>query len=79
MLLGRMSLQSGQNEKAVKRFETVLAKDPNNSEAMFFLAQAYETMGNKPKAIELLTQCKKLVDKPDFSKEIDEKIKALKN
>jgi len=78
MLLGRMSLQSGQNDKAVKRFEVVLKKEPDNSEAMFFLAQAYEGLGDKGKAVELLTQCKKLVNKPDFSKEIDQKISALK-
>ncbi len=78
MLLGRMSIQSGQNDKAIKRFETVLKKDPQNSEAMFFLAQAYEALGNKSKAIELLTQCKKLVNKPEFSREIDEKINTLK-
>ncbi len=78
MLLGRMSLQSGQNDKAVKRFETVLSQEPKNTEAMFFLARAYEGLGNKKKAIELLEQCKKLVDKPEFSKEIDQHLSTLK-
>ena len=40
MLLGRMSIQSGQFDKAVKRFETILRQEPGNSEAIFFLAQA---------------------------------------
>jgi cytochrome c-type biogenesis protein CcmH/NrfG len=53
VLLGRMSLQSGQNDKAVKRFETVIKQEPGNSEAIFFLAQAYEALGDKNKAIEI--------------------------
>lgn len=78
MLLGRMSIQSGQFEKAVKRFETVLAKEPDNKEALYFLAQAYEGTGNKQKAIELLEKCKKVVNNPEFSKEIDQHINSLK-
>lgn len=78
MLLGRMSIQSGQFEKAIKRFETVLAKEPENKEALYFLAQAYEGTGNKTKAIELLEKCKMVVNNPDFSKEIDQHIKSLK-
>ncbi len=78
MLLGRMSIQSRQFDKAVKRFETVLKKEPKNQEAVFFMAQAYEGLGDKQKAIEMLEQCKKLVDKPEFSKEIDQKISTLK-
>ena len=78
MLLGRMSIQSGQFEKAVGRFETVLKQEPGNSEAMYFLAQAYEGAGDKQKAIALLIKCKETVNKPDFSKEIDRKINSLK-
>lgn len=78
MLLGRMSIQSGQFEKAVKRFETVLKQEPDNKEALYFLAQAYEGTGNRQKAIELLERCKMVVNNPDFSREIDEHIKSLK-
>ena len=78
MLLGRMSIQSAQFDKAVARFETVLKKEPENKEAMFFLAQAYEGKGDKHKAIELLEKCKKIVNNPEFSKEIDQKINLLK-
>ncbi len=78
MLLGRMSIQSGQFDKAVKRFETVLKQQADNSEATYFLAQAYEGLGNKSKTIELLERCKLLVNKPEFSKEIDRKINSLK-
>ena len=78
MLLGRMSIQSGQNDKAVMRFETILKVEPNNTEAIYFLAEAYEGLGNKQKAIELLNKCKELVNKPEFSKEIDQHINSLK-
>lgn len=78
MLLGRMSIQSGQFEKAVKRFETVLQQEPENKEALYFLAQAYEGTGNKQKAIEMLEKCKKVVNNPEFSKDIDQYINSLK-
>jgi tetratricopeptide (TPR) repeat protein len=77
-LLGRMSLQSGQFQKAVGRFETILKLEPDNAEAMFFMAQAYEGLGNKAKAKELLEQCKRKVNNPGFSKEIDDKLNSLK-
>jgi len=78
MLLGRMSIQSGQFDKAVGRFETVLKKEPDNKEATYFLAQAYEGKGDKKKAIELLEKCKKIVNDPAFSKDVDQKINSLK-
>jgi len=71
MLLGKMSIQSAQ-------FETVLKQEPENKEALYFLAQAYEGTGNKKKAIELLEKCKLLVNNPEFSKEIDKHINSLK-
>ncbi len=78
MLLGRMSIQSAQYEKAIKRFETVLKIEPNNKEALYFLAQAYEETGNKQKAIELLEKCKMVVNNPEFSRDIDQHINSLK-
>lgn len=78
MLLGRMSIQSGQFEKAVGRFENVLKQEPENKEALYFQAQAYEGKGDKKKAIELLEKCKKVVNKPDFSRDIDQQINSLK-
>ena len=78
LLLGKMAIQSGQFDKAVGRFEKLLKLEPGNTEAMFFLAEAYEGTGNKVKAIELLEKCKKLVSDPAFSKDIDQKINSLK-
>lgn len=78
LLLGKMSVQSGQFDKAIGRFETVLKQDPENREALFFLAQAYEGKGDKKKAIEVLEKCKKIVNDPGFSNEIDQRINSLK-
>jgi tetratricopeptide (TPR) repeat protein len=78
MLLGRMSIQSGQFEKAVGRFETILKKEPDNRDAMYFLAQAYKGTGDKKKAIELLEKCKLVANNPDVSKELDQQINSLK-
>ncbi len=78
MLLGRMAIQSGQFDKAAGRFETVLKLEPENKEALYFLAQASEGKGDKKRAIELLEKCKKLVSDPAFSKDIDQKINSLK-
>jgi len=78
LLLGRMSIQSGQFDKAVGRFEKILKLEPENTEAMFFMAQAWEGKGDKKKAIEYLEKCKKVVNDPGFSKDIDQKINSLK-
>ena len=78
MLLGRMSIQSAQFDKAIGRFETILKKEPENKEALYFMAQAYEGKGDKHKAIEMLEKCKQVVDNPEFSKEIDKHINSLK-
>lgn len=78
MMLGRMSIRSGQFEKAIKRFETVLEQEAENKEALYFLAQAYEGTGNNKKAIELLEECKRIVNNPEFSRDIDQHINSLK-
>lgn len=77
LVLGRMSIQSGQFDKAVGRFETVLKAEPENKEALYFLAEAYKGKGDKKKAKELFEQCKKLVNNPEFSKEIDNYINSF--
>jgi len=78
LLLGKLSVQSGQHEKAIKRLNVVLSQDSKNSEAMYFLAETYKNMGNKEKAIDLFEQCKKIVNNPDFSAEIDNYINTFK-
>jgi lipopolysaccharide biosynthesis regulator YciM len=75
--LGRLALQSGQFDKAITRLEALLGKHKNNTEAMYFLAEAYKGQGNITKAKELFTACKKLVNDQSFAKEIDDYIKTF--
>jgi cytochrome c-type biogenesis protein CcmH/NrfG len=39
--LGILSIQSGQYDKAIGRFETLLANHPKNEQAEFYLALSY--------------------------------------
>jgi len=78
MTLGRLSLQTGQFDKAKDRFVKILETNPVNTEALYFLALSEEGLGNIEECIRLLEVCKQLVDIPDFSKEIDEFITELK-
>lgn len=78
LMLGKLAIQSGQYDKAISRFETVLKQEPENTEATYFLAEAYKGKGDKEKAIALLEKCKKLVNKPAFSKDIDAYINSFK-
>ncbi|QQR96785.1 MAG: tetratricopeptide repeat protein [Sphingobacteriales bacterium] len=76
--LGRLSLQSGQYDKAKERLEKVLQLDPQNTEAIYFLAFTEAELGNKQKAIQLMELCKTLVNNPEFDKEIEQFINELK-
>lgn len=78
LMLGQLSIRSGQMDKAEERFEKVLTIEPENTEALYFLAEVYKSKGNKEKAIELLEECKRIVNNPQFSSEIDNYIKTFK-
>lgn len=78
LMLGKLSVQSGQFDKAIKRFETVLKQEPENKEALYFLAESYKGIGDKQKAIELFEKCKKVVNDPAFSRDIDQYITSFK-
>ena len=78
LMLGRFGLISGQTEKAIARFEKVLYLQPQNSEALFSLAEAYNSKGEKQKAIELLERCKKTVKDPATKKDIEKAIESIK-
>ena len=77
LMLGRFGLISGQIDKAIARFEKILYLHPQNSEALFLLAQAYINKGEKQKALDLLEKCKKTVKDPEAKKEIENTIKNI--
>lgn len=73
------SVKSQQWDKAIKRFEKVLAIDSLYIEAYLHLADAYEQMGNKQKTIEMLEKYKVRTDDALARQEIDKYIQQLKN
>ncbi len=78
-LLGRFSIISGQYEKAKEYLDKALILNPGNTEAIYFMAFAQEGLGNKDRAIELFELLKKMIDSPEFSKEIDQFIETIKS
>ena len=79
MVLGIGAVISGQNARAVDRLNKVVAFDPNNLEAVSWLADAYAAEGDKANAIKWYDHSKHLVNNAEFSKEVDERIRSLKN
>lgn len=77
LLLGRLSVVSGQYDKAVKRMQTVLKQQPENTEALYFLGEAYVGLGENQMAVSIFKKCKQLVDNPTFKTEIDKYIKKI--
>lgn len=77
VLLGRLSIQSGQWQKAVERLELVKSLDPKNREALYFLGEAYRGAGQKEKAISTFRELEQIVNKPDFTKDIESYIKSF--
>ena len=75
--LGLFSMKSGQFDKAVQRFKTVIAHNPG-FEPYFYLAETYKQLGQKPEAIAAYEKCKEMMPDPVFGQRIDQYIKELK-
>ncbi|HZW65272.1 MAG TPA: tetratricopeptide repeat protein [Hanamia sp.] len=78
MVLGIGGVISSQYDKAIERLKKVVDFDPHNLEAVSWLADAYAASGDKQNAIKWYEQSEHLVNNPAFTKEINERIKALK-
>jgi tetratricopeptide (TPR) repeat protein len=76
-MLGVGGMISQQYDKAVVRFEKVVKGQPNNLEALFKLAEAYEQMKNKEKAISWYKVIDGKVADPDIKAAIASRIKEL--
>jgi tetratricopeptide (TPR) repeat protein len=76
--LGMFAMKSGQYEKAVVRFKTLIAQRPE-VEPYFYLAESYKQLGQKQEAIAAYQKCKELMQDPNAGKRIDDFIKELKN
>ncbi len=77
MVLGIGGVISRQYDKAIERLNKVVKAEPDNLEAISWLADAYAAVGNKPNAVKWYQYSKKLVNNKEFSKEVDERIKEL--
>lgn len=78
MILGIGGVISNQYEKAVDRLLIVLKNQPDNLEAISWLADAYAGKGDKQNALKWYGISKRMVNNPAYSKEVDERIKMLK-
>jgi len=75
--LGLFAMRSGQFDKAVTRFKTVIEQKPE-PEAWFYLATSYENLGQNKDAILAYEKSKELAANPGLSNFVDQKIQALK-
>ncbi len=78
MILGVGGYVSGQHDKAIERLTKVVTAQPNNLEAIAFLADTYAAKGDKEAAIQWYTISKRLANNPRYSKEVDERIRMLR-
>ena len=78
IVLGVGGLVSGQVDKALERFQRVVRIQPNNLEAVAYLADAYAAKGNKEEAIRWYNISKRLANNPHYTEEVDKRINSLK-
>jgi len=78
MSLGTFAIKSGQFDKAITRFNEIIALKPS-PDAYFYLATAYENLGKNEEAVNAYLNSKKLAANPTLSNFIDKKVKELKN
>jgi len=76
--LGLFSMKSGQFDKAVERFKTVIEIAPS-AEAWFYLASSYENMDRKTEAIAAYLKTKEIAADPNMSTFVDRKVNELSN
>lgn len=77
LVLGIGGYVSGQYDKAIDRLQKVVIAEPGNLEAIAFLADTYAAKGDKTEAIKWYQLSKRLAGNPEYSKEVDERIKLL--
>ena len=77
LVLGIGGVVSRQYDKAIIRLNKVASAEPGNLEAVSWLADGYAESGDKKNAVKWYEYSKKLVNNPQYSKEVDERIKAL--
>lgn len=77
--LGYFAIKSGQYDKAVERFNTVLKIDPSHIEAYLYLTDIYVSNDEIEKAIQSLNKYKEYVQDEEKKRQIETYIKDLEN
>ena len=75
--LGMFAMKSGQYDKAVLRFKTIIAQKPNDLEPYFYMAESYKQLGMNKEALAAYQKCKELNPDPDFGQQINNYIKDI--
>jgi tetratricopeptide (TPR) repeat protein len=78
LMVGVGGLVSGQFDKAIVRLQKVVTAQPDNAEAVAYLADAYAGKGNKAEAVKWYTVSKRLINDPHYTEEVDARIKTLR-
>ncbi|MFZ1261882.1 MAG: tetratricopeptide repeat protein [Chitinophagaceae bacterium] len=78
LMLVRGSLISGQYDKAISRLETVTRIKPDNLDALLLLAEVYERMADKKKAISWYQKSLQFAKEPELKTAIEKRIEELK-
>ena len=78
LILALGGKKSGQYDKAIERFLTVINIQPNQIEAMIHLAECYELTDQKALAIEWYTKVRNSVNIPEAKEAISKRIQELK-
>jgi tetratricopeptide (TPR) repeat protein len=78
LTLGEASLMSGQLDKAIERFKTVVQLQPENLQAAVLLADTYERMHKKEEAIQAYQKALPHITIPEMKKEVEKRINDLK-
>jgi len=78
MVLGQGSLLSGQYDRAIDRFERVLALQPVNLEAILLMAEVFERKEDKANAIKWYSKALPLAPNPAMRSALEKRINELK-
>ena len=77
--MGLFSVQSGQFEKAVERFDKVNSLDPENVECLYFLGLSHSNLGNKTEAISYFESFIEKTEDEESRAEVEKIVEQLKN
>jgi tetratricopeptide (TPR) repeat protein len=78
LVLGIGGFVSGQYDKATERLLKVIKAEPDNLEAIAFLADTYAARGQKEEAIKWYLVSKRMANDPHYSQEVDDRIRQLR-